>query len=241
KKKGIPISLASVYMLVGKRLGLQIEGCHFPGHFLAKIRVNGRNVFIDCFNGGQVIERGDILSGRQDITEGIDEILNENVIPETIIRRYLANLIRAFQLKNDMQNVRLMTYFFDSIDYWVNRESIRNFSPNKINKKKKGRFHAGQVVRHKSYGYRGIVVASDQFCMASDEWYYGNQTQPDRNQPWLHVFVDGSDQVTYVAESNLIEDSDKKKIEHPLLSYFFTEDKAKGYVRNSNNWPETDF
>ena len=68
-----------------------------------------------------------------------------------------------------------------------------------------------------------------------------NQTQPSQNQPWYHILVDDSDQVTYVAENNLVRDASNKEIKHSLLSYFFTKDKQGKYIRNDNPWPETDF
>lgn len=51
-------------------------------------------------------------------------------------------------------------------------------------------FEPGQLVRHRRYGYRGVVVDRDEFCEADDEWYSKNQTQPDRDQPWYHVLVE---------------------------------------------------
>ncbi|PIE22372.1 MAG: hypothetical protein CSA62_12755 [Planctomycetota bacterium] len=39
-------------MLVGARLGLDINGCNFPGHFLDWIYYEGQIVLVDCFRGG---------------------------------------------------------------------------------------------------------------------------------------------------------------------------------------------
>ena len=85
------------------------------------------------------------------------------------------------------------------------------------------------------------IVDVDHDCTATDSWYYANQTQPSRNQPWYHVLVDGSDQVTYVAENNLFQDTSKANVTHPLLSYFFTKTEQGLYVRNENIWPGTEF
>ena len=68
------------------------------------------------------------------------------------------------------------------------------------------KFSLGDVVQHLRYGYRGVIVDFDPSCKAPDHWYQSNQTQPDRNQAWYHVLVDGNQQVTYVAESNLSYD-----------------------------------
>jgi heat shock protein HspQ len=83
-------------------------------------------------------------------------------------------------------------------------------------------FEPGQIVDHRLYDYRGVVVAVDATCQADDEWYQRNRTQPDRNQPWYHVLVDGDPRTTYVAEENLTLSDNDREIQHPLVKRFFT-------------------
>lgn len=94
------------------------------------------------------------------------------------------------------------------------------------------KFERGQLVQHRRYGYRGVVVDLNLRCRAPDEWYQSNQTQPDRNQPWYHVLVHGSDAVTYAAESNLDRDDSGQPIAHPLVEVFFSHFAGDRYVRN---------
>ncbi len=98
-------------------------------------------------------------------------------------------------------------------------------------------FEPGQLVCHRRYGYRGVVVDRDEFCQASKEWYSRNQTQPNREQPWYHVLVDGSLTCTYAASENLDVDSRGLPIRHPLLSQFFSEFRDGCYIRNDEPWP----
>ena len=98
-------------------------------------------------------------------------------------------------------------------------------------------FEPGPLVRHRRYGYRGVVVDRNELCEADDEWYSKNQTQPDRDQPWYHVLVDGSSTCTYAASENLVADSSGLPIEHPLLPHFFREFKNGVYIRNDEPWP----
>ena len=100
------------------------------------------------------------------------------------------------------------------------------------------KFQPGQLVQHKRYGYRGVVVHVDPFCMAPDSWYLKNQTQPPRDQPWYHVLVDGSNTATYAAQTSLEEDDSLAPITHPLVDVFFTEFNGQAYVRNDRPWPE---
>lgn len=83
-------------------------------------------------------------------------------------------------------------------------------------------FNLGEVVRHQLYGYRGVVVAYDPSCFAGEKWYFGNKTQPAKNQPWYHVLVhDSGGLSTYVAQSNLREDASGEPINHPRVSMYF--------------------
>ncbi len=55
EKKGLPITLSLIFVLIGNRLGYKVYGCNFPGHFLAKVEVEDEFIFIDCYNGGKII------------------------------------------------------------------------------------------------------------------------------------------------------------------------------------------
>jgi len=62
------------------------------------------------------------------------------------------------------------------------------------------KFTPGDLVRHVRYHYRGVVVAHDPKCMAGEDWYQSNQTQPEKDQPWYHVLIHGSESITYPAD-----------------------------------------
>ena len=101
----------------------------------------------------------------------------------------------------------------------------------------KREFDVGQLVCHRKYGYRGVVVAFDLSCQAPENWYRANQTQPDKQQPWYHVLVDQSEAVTYAAQTSLTIDERLEAIQHPLVDTYF-DDFAEGrYVRNQLPWP----
>lgn len=52
RKTGIPITLAILYMELGRRIGLPLEGVSFPGHFLVRLRLRGGMLVLDPFGGG---------------------------------------------------------------------------------------------------------------------------------------------------------------------------------------------
>ena len=55
RRLGIPISLSLVFIEVGKRAGLELEGVGMPGHFVVKCLYDGREILVDPFNQGEVL------------------------------------------------------------------------------------------------------------------------------------------------------------------------------------------
>lgn len=50
-RRGIPISLAVVYMELAQQIDLDVKGIAFPGHFLMKLSLQAGDVIIDPLNG----------------------------------------------------------------------------------------------------------------------------------------------------------------------------------------------
>ncbi|MBO6503927.1 MAG: heat shock protein HspQ [Kordiimonadaceae bacterium] len=87
------------------------------------------------------------------------------------------------------------------------------------------RFAPGQIVRHRVYGYRGLIYDVDGRFAESDEWREKIEAfQSVDDMPWYHVLVDGESHSTYVAEENLElatgADLDEA-FDHPALTDFF--------------------
>ena len=104
----------------------------------------------------------------------------------------------------------------------------------------------GDTIKHRKYGYRGVIVHQDLTFKGEDEWYLSNQSQPSKHQPWYFVLVNEIQQVTYVAASNLILDQYVKKVDHTMINLFFSgyDYELNKYIRNEVPWnpgnpPET--
>ncbi len=53
---GIPITISTVYLEVGWRLGMRLQGVGFPGHFLVKYSSREGEIVIDPFHRGQILD-----------------------------------------------------------------------------------------------------------------------------------------------------------------------------------------
>jgi regulator of sirC expression with transglutaminase-like and TPR domain len=97
RRLGIPITLALIYMEVGRRLGFPLFGVGMPGHFLLKhYDIDGSETIIDCFNGG------DILSA-QDCQRRLDEIYSGQM---TLRPEFLFAVSRRQMLTRILNNLK---------------------------------------------------------------------------------------------------------------------------------------
>ena len=62
RRTGIPITLSTVYLEVGWRLGMPLHGVGFPGHFLVKHSSLEEDIVIDPFHQGQILTEEDCQS-----------------------------------------------------------------------------------------------------------------------------------------------------------------------------------
>jgi len=93
-------------------------------------------------------------------------------------------------------------------------------------------FTVGQLVHHKLFDYRGVIVDLDRDFQGSEEWYDAvAQTRPPKDKPWYHVLVHGQTHSTYVAERNLEPDDNVEPVDHPMIEHFFTRFENGVYFR----------
>ncbi len=111
-KLGIPITLVVIYMLVGRRCGVRIEGLNFPGHFLAR---HG-GVLFDPFERGRIIgipECRQILA-RQKLELQPDHLAAAS--SRVMLRRILANLLYAFQNAGEVEKTANVTRWIHALE-----------------------------------------------------------------------------------------------------------------------------
>ncbi len=116
-RRGIPISLAVLWLELAQGLGLAASGLGFPGHFMLKVKLPLGQVVIDPMNG-QSLSRDDLLSmlepyqGRASYPGWVDEAVPmglylQSASPREIIARMLRNLKEIHTTQEDWP--RLLT------------------------------------------------------------------------------------------------------------------------------------
>lgn len=98
RRLGIPITLALVYVELGRRVGVALDGVSFPGHFLVRMEVQGGLIVLDPYHRGKSISaeelklRARTLAGIEDPD---DEALFQLLLParnRAVLVRMLHNL-----------------------------------------------------------------------------------------------------------------------------------------------------
>jgi len=108
-RRGIPITLALLYVELANQVGLDACGISFPGHFLAKVHMPQGEIVIDPFTG-QSMSR-DALDGllapyrRRGARSGLGEAPLGSFLqpaqPREVIARMLRNLKEVFRSSQD--------------------------------------------------------------------------------------------------------------------------------------------
>jgi regulator of sirC expression with transglutaminase-like and TPR domain len=107
-RKGIPISLAVIYMELAQQIGLQVKGISFPGHFLMKVPVKSGDIIIDPFNGASL--------SREEIEQRLEPYLNsEQEHSESSLTRLLADAEPREILVRMLRNLKAL---FAEHPYW---------------------------------------------------------------------------------------------------------------------------
>lgn len=60
RRRGIPITLSILYIEIGRRIGLPLQGVSFPGHFLVILPVSHGAVVLDPYSEGASLEMADL-------------------------------------------------------------------------------------------------------------------------------------------------------------------------------------
>ena len=106
RRTGIPITLSIVYMEVGRRIGLQIHGVCFPGHFLVKCKLNEGTVILDPYRRGISLSLQDLQVRLREarggeVSRAIIASMLVSANKKEILARMLRNLKAIYLEKGD--------------------------------------------------------------------------------------------------------------------------------------------
>lgn len=89
------------------------------------------------------------------------------------------------------------------------------------------KFGIGQSVRHRKFGFQGVIFDVDPEFANTEEWYNAipPDVRPRKDQPFYHLFAvspaDQSPYIAYVSEQNLLPLPSDEEVAHPQLEDYF--------------------
>ncbi len=105
--KSNPIGLCVIYLLVARRLDLEVEAVNFPSHFLCRIHEDGHPLIVDCFHQGECHPQS-LLMNDPGIGRQARASLRETADPGSILIRILNNLEAALTQADRAEDARLI-------------------------------------------------------------------------------------------------------------------------------------
>lgn len=100
-RRGIPISLAILYMELARQIELDVQGISFPGHFLMKLSVQSGQVVLDPFNGTSL--------SREELEERIEPYILQQEFPDDFqLGAYLASASPRDVLVRMLRNLKTL-------------------------------------------------------------------------------------------------------------------------------------
>ena len=104
-KKGNPISLCSIYLLVAKKLGLPIYGVNLPNLFVLIYSQGDSGFYINAFNKGVIFSREDIKNFLEQLKIDPQPAFFDPCSHLAIVLRFLKNLYTAFEKLGETDKV----------------------------------------------------------------------------------------------------------------------------------------
>lgn len=127
RRRGIPITLALVFLDVAGRAGLRVQGISFPGHFLVRCEGEGLHddLILDPFTGGIELSETDcrrILMNHMGDDAVFSAALLEPAGPRAVVERMLTNLKRLYVRQQAFADARRVTDLLLALDPGASEE-----------------------------------------------------------------------------------------------------------------------
>lgn len=86
-------------------------------------------------------------------------------------------------------------------------------------------FSIGQVVKHRLFDFRGVIVDVDPEFDNTEEWWLSipEEIRPVKEQPFYHLLAENDENSyeAYVSQQNLLPDDTDEPIHHPEVPELF--------------------
>lgn len=114
-KKGNPISLCVIYLLIAQKLNMPVYGINLPNLFVLTYKDEQNQFYINVFNKGLIFSKSDIDTYIHQLNLDTQDSFYEPCTNYEIIQRMLRNLINSFEKLGDLEKVAEIRELFSHI------------------------------------------------------------------------------------------------------------------------------
>lgn len=116
RRKGIPVSLTIVYLLVAGRLGLELEPVALPSHFIVGCYTETEPFFIDPFDRGLFLDVEDVFAmiRKLHVVPQASDLMPTPV--REVLYRCCRNLVGHYDVSGDPERSRLFASFVEEFE-----------------------------------------------------------------------------------------------------------------------------
>jgi regulator of sirC expression with transglutaminase-like and TPR domain len=111
RRRGNPINLSLLYLLLARRLELPVAGIGLPGHFICRYQSTSEEIYIDPFHHGKFLTKADCIQYLVSGSHGLQDEFLAPVSTRRILMRICSNLHQIYsQMELMEETTRLQRY-----------------------------------------------------------------------------------------------------------------------------------
>jgi regulator of sirC expression with transglutaminase-like and TPR domain len=111
RRKGNPINLSLLYLLLARRLQLPVAGIGLPGHFICRYQSTSEEIYIDPFHHGKFLTKADCIQYLVSGSHGLQDEFLAPVSTRRVLMRICSNLHQIYsQMELTEETTRLQRY-----------------------------------------------------------------------------------------------------------------------------------
>lgn len=108
RKRGIPLTLTAIYLLVARRAGIEAAAVALPGHVVLRISGPGKSLLLDPFDGGSVLSERDCLRYLAESRLSFNPRWLDDATDATLFERQLRNLCVSYRRRRLARELSLV-------------------------------------------------------------------------------------------------------------------------------------
>ena len=122
-RKGIPISLSLIYILVARRLKLPIFGVNMPAHFLCKFKHPSQSLYIDAYDFGRVLNESECIMLLHNYGVDFNPHYLNIATNRDILCRMLRNLILIYYQSEQDEKAEFLKKLLKIMKHYAKKEN----------------------------------------------------------------------------------------------------------------------